>query len=287
MPSKGNDFAYSSFEEAVIANILNASTQSISSKTLRLGSTLIAGSGLEKAHFNEGLSIGKTLYKISLGSNADIPEERLEFLLKFFENSGFGNVVMRFLANGFEFKMDNLSSTHNFEEGIIEGFLNSLYGKYFYISESVSDSSMIIKASFDSIINKEVNNIASNKTVDSKIAKGYWLLFRNILVKSQRNNFKEYLNEEIDNIKKLRGSTRLKKLNDFANIIGIENTKVIKKNPLHMRLYYTPLDKKEFVDFSLDLFNAALEEVFNSVIFEKELSSDGRYIVDIKAGYKK
>jgi predicted hydrocarbon binding protein len=283
---------YESFEDIVVANILNGNCEFISSKTLELGSSLVRGLGLSSAHFNAGISIGKILYRLS-GNYAEIPEDKLEYLIKFFEHAGFGNVIIKFLATGFEFEMDKLANDYNFEAGIISGFLNSIYGKYFYVSGSLEDKRMIFRASSDSLIRltKKDNIMAdiNSGKIESRIASAYWLLYRGILTKNINNleYIKEINKEFIDKIKNAKNYEKIKEISGFANMIGIKNVKIIKKNPIHMRMYYTSIDNEDFVKMSTTLINYMLEESFDSTIFEKEKLNNNRYIVDIKINRKR
>ncbi|MGC8648950.1 MAG: hypothetical protein ACP5UN_01885 [Candidatus Micrarchaeia archaeon] len=278
-----------SFEELVVANILKGSTEFVSSKTIELGSSLVRGLGLSSAHFNSGISIGKTLYKLS-GNEAEIPEDKLELLVNFFEHAGFGNVFIKFLASGFEFQMDDLGNDHNFEAGIISGFLNSIYGKYFYISEVAANGRIIFRADTSRLAKEEnIKENISYHNEGSKIASAYWLLYRDVLTKNIDNlaYIKQINKGFIEEIKNAKSYEKIKKISNFANTIGIKNVKIIKKNPVHMRIYYTPLDSYDFVKMSTALINEVLEKSFDSTIFENERINNNRYIIDIKINRKK
>ncbi|MGC8495715.1 MAG: hypothetical protein ACP5MX_00695 [Candidatus Micrarchaeia archaeon] len=249
---------YSSYEEAVLSNILEGRPiHGISTKAmLFLNSLLNLSDGTKEIVYKRGFSIGKTLYKsLEARKHYAMYEESVKDLAEFFEKAGLGTTtfsafsdkaVISIYGSDKSFMGANM---HSFEAGIASGFISAARHEYSRVSETkcmhnLSDHCELVFSKFGTseasaqdpkkILENAVRSL-SNGEYGNTIRYDYGAMLANSALSAvyadELKAIAYYVGNSVASSME-KGKSRLESAIAIANSVCMENVMLEKAKPL-------------------------------------------------------
>ncbi len=328
-PSKKKNADYSNrsaedltYEEAVLQNIMKSSNgkeANVPEEAMLLSSTISSlGNEVNDMHYKAGMSIGKSIYKISPSDSEDTVSD----LVGFFQSAGYKNVTYSSFPDKTEITLHEKkgagigANLHTFEAGIISGYLSSAQRRYVPVEETSCVHNEGAKCRFTTVdapgkprvhkdekvaLSKLAHHIADkargpnyyglDRKSAVKISNSYYSLASQMLNdKSYADSMKSivaYLGTSVGaklfaSYSKERHASHLMELAHTIKLLNLGNPIVESLRPFRMSVSFDALSsRREFVDLSLSYINGLLSSGFGNAISATQRSEDGSYVVDI------
>jgi predicted hydrocarbon binding protein len=317
------------YEETLLKSIMSQGKKNKDIKTTEYSllfnsvlSTLTPG--LRNLYYKNGVSVGRSLYRIYHNEKRYTwYEESVSDLVAFLEQAGFSGITYNVFPDGIDFRFHNRDRTnlgttiHVFEAGIICGFLTA--GKQQHVkvdevacSNNGSDSChfitstnlpLYLEPNGYEVLNKFAKSIkphilGSGKEAElkSNFPDEYSILSSTVFLESEysehMNKVVYHLGSEIAsslNLSKLNKATSSKALEKLYKLLNLGNLNVKSLRPLAIEIQFDRLkSKKEFVDISIAFLNGLLKDTIrkDSSIKTNTSKRKNSYIVRISESKK-
>ncbi len=283
-----------SYEEMLISSIASGVSQGRSTEHSILFSSVLSTltPGIRILHYKNGISVGRTLYRLcNQRKHYALYEESVRDLVDFLESAGFSKITYTVIPDRIEIKFndrDNAylgTNVHVFESGIMCGFLSEAKHQHVKVEEVSCSSngseycqfitqaarSPYRKQNGDEVLDRFADaikaSLESKTAVDqNSFAEEYLML---ALSASLRHGYAEHMNSIVNHLGRkigselnlgLRSGEQLERL---YGMLDLGELAVKSVRPVSIQISFPSLkSKKEFVDISI----AFLDGVLNNIV---------------------
>ena len=297
-----------SYEEVIIRNIVNnTSGRSVPDEAVLLSSALSNLSpGIKEAHYKYGMQVGRALYKLNSSSKEYMfPEESLADLVTFFENAGHKHITYNAIPDHLELNIHGKGPTiganlHDFEAGIISGYVGAAEKRHVQISEvecvnnngarckfvpapGAAPGKMNPERTIESLA-EHLSRTAPSKGADKLVDSYYSLASESILDASYTEalgGIADYLGKDIaDRISNGKEKVSAAKAARVIKMLNLGEPELISSKPFKMRVRFGSLSRKSFVELSMAFISGLFSRIGGNTV-ATERSSNGSYVIDI------
>ena len=309
------------YSEAVISNIIaNSGKHTVPDEALLFGATVSAlGNGINEMHYKAGMSIGKSLYKVSsAANNYSSTEESVDGLVSFLEAAGHKNTTYQAFPDKVEITMYRNgapkigANLHSFEAGVMSGYLSASERRHVPVSEVACAHNGSEKCRFATVSfnrktlpdsRKALSTLAEHIAENSRTANyynrdhgavshGYHALSSPLLndhdYAGELKGIAGFLGSEVgsklfSSYNKNRHGNHIVDLAHTIRLLNFGNPIVESIMPFHMSVAFDELNsKKEFVDVAMSFIDSLITSGLHTSVEATERVEDGSYVVDIK-----
>jgi predicted hydrocarbon binding protein len=311
------------YSEAVISNIIangGASKHTVPDEALLFGATVSAlGSNINDMHYKAGMSVGKSLYKVSSAANSySSTEESVDGLVSFLKAAGHKNTTYQAFPDKVEITMHRDgapkigANLHSFEAGVMSGYLSASERRHVPVSEVAcahngSDRCRFATVSFNrkpvpdsrKALSALAEHIAENSRTANyysrshgEVSHVYHSLSAPLLgdreYSEQMKSIAGYLGNEVggklfNSYNKNRHGNHVVDIAHTIRLLNFGNPIVESILPFHMSVAFDELNsKKEFVDVAMSFIDGLIMSGLRTSVQATERVEDGSYVVDIK-----
>jgi predicted hydrocarbon binding protein len=302
-----------SYEEAIIKNIVNNSgSRNVPDEAVLFSSTLSNLSGnMKELHYKSGMQIGRALFRLnSQNKSYMFPEESIGDLVSFFEKAGHRQITYNSMPGHIELNMHEKGPTigtnlHDFEAGIISGYLGAAEHRLVHVSEVECINNNGTKCRFVKTGHTEtekndptvamgnfidyIGRSASARHQKNTVSDSYYSLASSSLLDGSYldslRQIADYMGRNIGSrISNANRRTSSARVANVIRLLHVGEPTVISAKPFKMRVQFDSLSsRKGYVELSMAFINGLLSKQIGDGAFAAvEHTNKGAYVVDIR-----
>ena len=270
---------------------------------------------MKELHYRHGINVGKALYNVKIaGKSYMYAEESVADLVDFLQAAGHKNTTYAAFPDSVTIIMHDRrgpelgTNLHEFEAGLISGFLSTAQQHYVGVKESscMNNNGQYCKfstnysgdlkrdgGSAESVnrladhITESLNSRKVRRTKSNRIAKEYYLLQSSLLLDpaylEPMQEIAEHIGRSVGEHISSNPRARTSQIERAIRLLNFGSPVTIASKPLHIKLSFdSGSSRRGFVDLSLAFINGLISSSFGSGATATERNTKGGYIIDIK-----